>query len=256
MSSYLPTPSAGTAGSPTSPTSVTSSTPHPRPFRATSRPASICAASAPPSTTRASSAAVPNAIAGAIEFDQGKAQETVFIPSRLFIYYNERSIEGTVATDSGAQIRDGIKSVASLGAPPETDCPYVIADFAQKPSDAAFADAKQHLVVLYQRLIQEVNTLKGCLASGFPFVFGFTCYESFESQAVAASGILPMPASKETVIGGHAVVCVGYDDADQHFLVRNSYGPNWGLSGYFKMPYAYLTSPRLASDLWTIRSVQ
>ena len=197
-----------------------------------------------------------NAIAGAIEFDQRKTQAGEFTPSRLFIYYNERDMEGTVSTDSGAQIRDGIKSVSVLGAPPEPDCPYVIANFAQKPSVTAYTDAKQHVVTLYQRLVQELNTLKGCLASGFPFVFGFTCYESFESQAVAASGVLPMPKSGEAVVGGHAVVCVGYDDSSREFIVRNSYGSSWGQAGYFLMPYAYLTSQRLASDLWTIRSIQ
>ena len=197
-----------------------------------------------------------NAIAGAIEFDQKKANLTEFTPSRLFIYFNERTMENTVNSDSGAQIRDGIKSVAKLGAPPEKDWPYNIAAFSQKPPDKAFTDAKQHLVVLYQRLIQELNTMKGCLASGFPFVFGFTCYESFEGAEVAKTGILPMPASGEKVVGGHAVLCVGYDDKSQQFTVRNSWGTEWGLKGYFKMPYAYLTNARLASDLWTIRSVQ
>ena len=143
-----------------------------------------------------------------------------------------------------------------LGAPPEPDCPYVIENFAQKPPATAYTDAKQHVVTLYQRLVQELNTLKGCLASGFPFVFGFTCYESFESQAVASSGVLPMPKSGESVVGGHAVVCVGYDDTSREFIVRNSYGSSWGKAGYFLMPYAYLTSQRLASDLWTIRSIQ
>ncbi len=197
-----------------------------------------------------------NAIAGAIEFDQKKLSVSEFTPSRLFIYYNERDMEGNAGTDSGAQIRDGIKSVSVLGAPPEPDCPYNVADFAKKPSDTAYADAKQHLVVLYQRLIQELNTLKGCLASGFPFVFGFTCYESFESREVASTGVLPMPKSGESVVGGHAVVCVGYDDSTREFIVRNSYGDGWGQKGYFMMPYSYLTSQRLASDLWTIRSVQ
>lgn len=197
-----------------------------------------------------------NAIAGAIEFDQKKQKLADFIPSRLFIYYNERAMEGTINSDAGAQIRDGIKSVNKLGAPPEADWPYNVAAFNKKPPAKAYTDATKHLVVMYQRLIQELNTLKGCLASGFPFVFGFTCYASFESQAVAKSGVLPMPKSGEQVVGGHAVLCVGYDDNSQTFLVRNSWGNQWGLKGYFKMPYAYLTNARLASDLWTIRSVQ
>jgi C1A family cysteine protease len=193
-----------------------------------------------------------NAIAGAIEFEQKKK----FVPSRLFIYYNERAMEGTIDSDSGAQIRDGIKSVATEGAPPERLWPYQISQFRQKPSAAAYTAAKADLVVLYQRLIQDLTTMRGCLASKNPFVFGFTCYESFESQKVARTGILPMPESNEKVVGGHAVMAVGYDDATRMFLVRNSWGTGWGLKGYYKMPYAYLTNPKLASDFWTIRSVE
>lgn len=192
-----------------------------------------------------------NAIAAAIEFDQKKK----FVPSRLFIYYNERDMEGTIRSDSGAQIRDGIKSVATLGAPPEKDWPYEIGKFEDKPPSKAFKDAQKDLVTLYQRLIQDLNTMKGCLASGYPFVFGFTVYSSFEGSKVAKTGIVPMPASDEKSIGGHAVMAVGYDDDSREFLVRNSWGTDWGLSGYFKMPYAYLTAPKLASDFWTIRGV-
>jgi C1A family cysteine protease len=193
-----------------------------------------------------------NAIAAAIEFEQKKKK---FVPSRLFIYYNERVIENTVASDSGAQIRDGIKSVANQGAPPEKDWPYEIAKFKDEPPTRAFEDAKADLVTLYQRLIQDLNTMKGCLASGYPFVFGFTVYSSFEGAKVAKTGIVPMPGSAEQIVGGHAVMAVGYDDDSREFLVRNSWGPGWGLKGYFKIPYAYLTAPKLASDFWTIRGV-
>ncbi|HTV75875.1 MAG TPA: C1 family peptidase, partial [Candidatus Baltobacteraceae bacterium] len=96
---------------------------------------------------------------------------------------------------------------------------------------------------------------KGCLASGYPFVFGFTVYESFESAQVARTGHASLPKSGEQSIGGHAVMCVGYDDAKQWFIVRNSWGPNWGMKGYFTLPYVYLTATNLASDFWTIRVV-
>jgi C1A family cysteine protease len=192
-----------------------------------------------------------NAIAAAIEFDQKRK----VVPSRLFIYYNERDMEGTIDSDSGAQIRDGIKSVATQGAPPERLWPYDISKFKDKPSDAAFAAAKADLVVLYQRLIQDLDTMRGCIASEFPFVFGFTVYQSFESAAVAKSGQLDMPKFNEKRIGGHAVMAVGYDDSKRTFLIRNSWGTDWGKKGYFTIPYAYLTSSKLASDFWTIRSV-
>jgi len=196
-----------------------------------------------------------NSIAGAIEFDQMKqeAPKPPFTPSRLFIYYNERAIEGTVNTDSGGQIRDGIKSCAKQGACPEEMWPYDISKFAEKPPDACYTTAAQHLIKLYSRVPRVLNSMKGCLADGYPFAFGFTVYESFESPAVAKTGIVPMPAPKEAVVGGHAVLAVGYIDAEQMFLVRNSWGPKWGLKGYFKMPYAYLTDADLSDDFWTIR---
>jgi len=196
-----------------------------------------------------------NGIAGAIEFDQRKQGTPEFTPSRLFIYYNERVIEGTVNQDSGAQIRDGIKAVATIGAPPETDWPYDIAEFAQKPPPKAYADAKQDLVSSYARVAQDLTQMQGCIAVGYPFVFGFTVYESFESEQVAQTGIVPMPASGETVVGGHCVVAVGYDDSKRTFIIRNSWGTAWGLQGYCLMPYEYLITPHLANDFWTMRSV-
>jgi C1A family cysteine protease len=198
-----------------------------------------------------------NAIAGAIQFDRLKQQLTPdFTPSRLFIYYNERAIEHSTASDSGAQIRDGIKSVAKQGDCPETEWPYVIAKFKTKPSAACYADARKYKVVLYQRMAQTLSQLKCCLASGYPFVFGFTVYESFESASVAKTGHATLPRSGDAVIGGHAVAGVGYDDAKQWFIVRNSWGAGWGMKGYFTLPYAYVTDSSLAGDFWTIRIVQ
>jgi C1A family cysteine protease len=196
-----------------------------------------------------------NGIGAAIEFDRRKQGSAEFTPSRLFIYYNERVIEGTVTQDSGAQIRDGIKSVATLGAPPETDWPYDIAKFTIKPPARAYSDAKKDLVSSYSRVNQDLVQMQGCLADGYPFVFGFTVYESFESQKVAESGVVPMPSTGEKVVGGHCVVAVGYDGTTRHFIIRNSWGRGWGLKGYCMMPYEYLITPRLASDFWTTRTV-
>ncbi len=197
-----------------------------------------------------------NAIAGAIQFERRKQMLSPdFTPSRLFIYYNERVIEGTVDTDAGAQIRDGVKSVVKQGACREATWPYVIGKFTKKPSAAAYAEASKYTVTSYSRVARTLNQMKGCLASGFPFVFGFTVYDSFESAAVAKSGIVPMPKPGETAVGGHAVLAVGYNETQQRFLVRNSWGSGWGKKGYFTMPYAYLTDPNLSDDFWTIRLV-
>lgn len=197
-----------------------------------------------------------NAIGGAVQFGQMKQKIQSFIPSRLFIYYNERTMEGTIDSDAGAMIRDGIKSVAAQGVCKETTWPYNIAKFATKPTPKCYTEAKSHKVVLYQRLTQTAPQLKGCLASGYPFVFGFAVYASFESPAVARTGHAPMPAPGEKQLGGHAVIAVGYDDANQWFIVRNSWGATWGMKGYFTLPYAYLLDDNLSDDLWTVRLVK
>jgi C1A family cysteine protease len=198
-----------------------------------------------------------NAIGGALEFNQMKQGEKSFTPSRLFIYYNERAMEHTVDEDSGAMIRDGIKSVAQLGAPPETpDWPYVINKFRNKPGRPVYTKALKYQAILYQRLNPHLEQLKGCLADGFPFVFGISVYESFESQAVAKTGKVPFPKKSEKNLGGHAILAVGYDDAQKRFIVRNSWGADWGMKGYFTLPYEYVTDTNMADDFWTIKSVE
>lgn len=200
-----------------------------------------------------------NAIAGALEFDQMKqGLADVFTPSRLFIYYNERVMEGTISEDAGAMIRDGIKSVNKIGAPHETLWPYSDANpgpFQKKPSTAAYTDARKHPALLYQRLVQDEMQLKGCLASGFPFVFGISVFDSFESSAVAKTGRVPMPKPKEKLLGGHAILAVGYDDHKRRFIIRNSWGDGWGIKGYFTLPYDYVLDENLSDDFWVIKSV-
>jgi C1A family cysteine protease len=196
-----------------------------------------------------------NAIAAAVEFDLMKENKNEFMPSRLFIYYNERDMEGTVDSDSGAQIRDGIKSVASQGDCAEKLWPYDISKFTDKPPQTCYDDAVKHKAVQYQRTIRDLNQMKGCLASGYPFVFGFTVYQSFESQQVAQTGHASMPTPGEQSVGGHAVLAVGYDDSQNWFIVRNSWGTSWGMNGYFTLPYTYLLNENLSDDFWTIRLV-
>ena len=94
---------------------------------------------------------------------------------------------------------------------------------AQKPPRSCYSDAKTFCTVSYQRVDRMLAQFKGCLADGYPFVFGFTVYESFESAEVGRTGVLKMPKPKEGVVGGDAVLAVGYDDQSQRFIVRNSW---------------------------------
>jgi C1A family cysteine protease len=198
-----------------------------------------------------------NAIGGAHQFEQMRRnRRKAFVPSRLFIYYNERVVINTVNEDSGAMLRDGMKSVAKEGVCPEPQWPYLIARFTRKPPRQCYVAALNHQVLSYRRLAQTLAQMKGCLASGYPFVFGFAVYDSLERPAVARTGIVPMPGRGESMLGGHAVMAVGYDDAVQRFIVRNSWGSRWGKDGYCFMPYAYLADGDLAADFWTIRIVE
>jgi C1A family cysteine protease len=201
-----------------------------------------------------------NAIAAALQFDaliQGKPLNEN--PSRLFIYYGERVIEGTVGQDAGAQIRDGIKVVAKLGAPPESVWPYSddAKTFKTKPSPGAYTAGLTDTALTYKRLSRDKNLIQfraSLAVDARPFVFGFSVYESFESQDVATSGIVPMPTPGEQLLGGHAVLAVGYDDKKKLVKVRNSWGPDWGQSGHFWLPYAFFTTSGLTSDFWAVDS--
>ncbi len=198
---------------------------------------------------------VSNAVGAAMEFERLKQRESDITPSRLFIYYNGRALENTVSFDSGLFVRDGIKTVAKQGVCPESEWPYNISKFATRPTSACYTDALKFTSLNYFSLNQNLITFKDCLNSGFPITFGFTVYSSFETTAVDTTGIVPMPARKDSVLGGHSVLLVGYSDSTSRFIFRNSWGSGWGDRGYGYLPYNYVTNPNLASDFWTIRVV-
>jgi C1A family cysteine protease len=204
-----------------------------------------------------------NAAAGAMEFDQIKQNTKIFTPSRLFIYYNERVIENTVSSDSGASLKDSVTAVAKWGAPPETLWPYIESQFTVKPPTTAYTAGLLNKAISYTSVNQDQNTMSSVLAGGYPFVLGFTVYDSFESDEVAKTGIVPMPGTNEDELGGHAVVAVGYNNSNatidgvpaRTFIIRNSWGPEWGVDGYCFMPFGYLLNDNLADDFWTIKQI-
>ncbi len=198
-----------------------------------------------------------NAIAAAMQFDAIKqGAKEVFTPSRLFIWYNERAREGKVEENCGGQIRDGIKSVAKQGDCPASLWPYRAHTFSTKPPKSCYARARHYRAVEYQRMGHHLDQLRACLASGYPFVFGFKVYESFQGSVVERTGHVSMPRPGEKRDGGHVVVACGYDNRRRRFIVRNSWGKKWGLGGYFTIPYDYLLDSRLSHDFWTIRVVR
>ena len=197
-----------------------------------------------------------NAIASAYEFQHRKQGLPDFMPSRLFIYYNERDMEGTIAEDGGAVIRDGFKSISKQGVCPEMDWPYDVSQFAVKPAPTCYRDAMQDQATAYLAVGENSRAMMGCLAQGYPIVGGLTLYESFESNEVGKTGFVPLPGPDESVIGGHAIKYVGYNLAGQYFIVKNSWGTGWGDGGFFKLPFDYIDKLHLGSDHWTLRTVE
>lgn len=175
------------------------------------------------------------------------------VPSRLFIYYNERAIEGTTGEDSGAYIRDGVKTIATIGVCDEGEWPYDTSKFTLKPPAVCYTDSKKEIALKYMSVAP--SDIQSALADNFAVVIGFTVYSSFEN--IDSTGIMPMPARNESVLGGHAVVVVGYETINGvlYFRCRNSWSKSWGYSGYFFMPAQYLMDRNLASDFWTIELV-
>lgn len=175
--------------------------------------------------------------------------------SRLFIYGNARKIEGTFNRDSGAQIRDVLKSISALGICSELLWPYVISKFAIEPSRQCYQEALKFKATNYSRLNNlSRSELVGSLLEGLPFILGFTVFQSFESDYVARTGIVPMPGKKERKMGGHCVVGLGYDVPSDRFRVANSWGEEWGQDGFFTIPADYLCSS-LANDFWNIKTL-
>ena len=205
----------------------------------------------------------------ALMMHQFPEEKTMY--SRLALYYSVRDDEGGVGSDSGVETRDVLKILQKVGAAPEKLWPYDKRHLFTKPSPQVYDEAAKTRLLSYSRLVTEADYL-ACLASGFTFVLGFTCFSSIDSPALAKTGVMPVPdAKKERTIGGHDVLVVGYDTdfknnpdfkksgvdpalvQDTAILIRNSWGASWGLHGHFWMPVDYATNPSIGGDAWTGR---
>jgi C1A family cysteine protease len=193
-----------------------------------------------------------NALCGIVGQDV-KYNGSCFLGSRLFLYYNERKIENDIPDDAGAELSDGVLSLQKHGICPESEWPYDISKFTVTPPDACYTSALKHTAINVTHIPQDIISMKTSLFNNAPFVVGICIYESFESDKVAATGMVPMPdTKKEQMLGGHAVLCVGYDDSRKVWIMRNSWGTDWGDKGNFYLPYDYLLDTNLSTDLWNI----
>jgi C1A family cysteine protease len=175
-----------------------------------------------------------------------------FDASRAFQYWNTRNLEGTEHQDDGAYIRDAMKVLNTIGAVPEESWEYNASTLYAVPPQALYPTAEQNKITTYWQINQTRNDLQYCLAQGFPFVFGIEVFDAMDSYEVARTGIVPMPNSGDKVLGGHAIMCVGYDNSKQWYIIQNSWGKDWGDKGFFYLPYEFVETD-CSSDFWTIR---
>jgi C1A family cysteine protease len=192
-----------------------------------------------------------NALCYAYIFD-----DPSYRPSRLFLYYNERYLDHDVNQDAGSTLSQGIYALEKYGVCSEPTWPYNVSKYTVKPQPDAYKEGVKHEVITANRVLQTMSSLKGCLISGFPFVVGIEIFASFESNTVNKTGYVPLPdINNEELLGGHAVICVGFNDSKGVWIMKNSWGASWGDKGYFYLPYSYLTNPDLSGDAWKITKV-
>ncbi len=202
-----------------------------------------------------------NAVCAAYGMELKKEGKEYFEPSRLFVYYNTREIEGTTSENRGASIRNALKAMKNKGScrekVPSPYWPYDKSKFAKKPQPECYAAATGNTVSKYERLTidgsTDIHQIRACLDQCYPLVFGFKVFkQSFEDKA-RLTGIMGMPGPGDEHVGNHAVVAVGYNDGKKRVIVLNSWGPHWGDNGYFYMPYEFIASPkRYCFDFWKI----
>ena len=201
-----------------------------------------------------SNSCTANAMAGAYEYLGKRFNHQDSHVSRLFIYYNARDLDGDPQKDEGTYLRSCIKVLKKYGTCSEQTWPFDLHRISTSPEKTAYNEAANFLVEDAYRVDIDLDKMRSCLAEGYPFTFGLELFASFQNAGL--HGLIPMPdPNKDQHDGGHAMLCVGYSDSDKVFIVRNSWGDDWGDRGYCYIPYDYMTNPDLNGDLWSIRRV-
>ena len=195
-----------------------------------------------------------------VEYVRNKQGFLKWDASPLFTYYSTRKIENTIPTDSGATVRDALKSTVNDGVVKEITWPYIIENFSTTPPTSAWEEGQLHQALTYYSVPQTKEHILSCLSEGYPFTFGARLYESFTATQCGfmVNDIVPLPnTSTEKLLGGHCMLAVGYlsaSDTSIQIIVRNSWGIYVGLDGYHNFPIEYLLNPTLSLDFWTIRT--
>jgi len=202
-----------------------------------------------------------NALAGAYEYLTKKGSGRDIHVSRFFAYYNTRVKDNkgdeSNIEDVGATLSSTVEAAEEFGTCLESLWPFDPSNINTRPSDEAYQQGADHQITSASWLDHDLQEMKSCLAQGFPFLFGVTLYPSIEQAETA--GVVPIPNAfdyQQGQIGGHALLAVGYSDKSNSFIVRNSWGQDWGDKGYCYFPYDYLTNENLCFDMHIVQKLE
>ena len=176
--------------------------------------------------------------------------------SRLQLYMCYRAVDGSsLCEDTGGTVRGGMNAIKKYGISSESYWPYVNikSNFVKLAPSKSFVNKYVLKNFVYRFIPQDLTSIKKCLISGKPIVIGISVYSSLETPDVDKYGVIPMPnTSTETLLGGHSILLVGYDDKTKVFKFQNSWSSSWGDKGYGYIPYDYVINNNLAFDLCTV----
>lgn len=186
-----------------------------------------------------------------------------FRGSKLFGYYNARIAQGTPPEeDSGCTLSGAIQCCIKQGIAPDSDWPYDVSKFSEKPNEKSYTEAVAHQILVATQVSNDLLSIKTALNNKLPVCICIQVYQTFQSINTYKTGVVIVPSTNEIAIGGHAILLVGYKDITKQFIFQNSWGGpdsrglgGWGDKGYGYLPYDYVNK-NLTFDPWIIKSVE
>lgn len=195
------------------------------------------------------------AVSSIYEYILKKSSSTDYDLSEAFVYYNVREKNNQITEDTGSSLYDVISSITTKGICLEKLCPYNPNDFTICPGNEAYADALQRLIKEAKNVNLKIDDFKSALSDGYPIAVSMKIYDSFGNNH---SGFIFRPTDKEVKngkYGNHAMVVCGYSDDERVFIVRNSWGKDFGDKGYCYIPYSYMEDAELTNMACIITQV-
>ena len=154
--------------------------------------------------------------------------------SPRFVYSECKKIDGQ-PKEEGTTIRAAMQVLERKGVCLEKFWPYQPYQ-KDKPKKGEVVNAKKFCIKTYARILN-LKELRLSLVTKGPCVIGI---EVFDGIMDTKTGLVPMPKKNETVLGGHAICAIGYDDNMKVIKFKNSWSDKWGKKGYGFLPYAYI----------------